>query len=118
MSLNDPNYILVITPVLIETEGYRSGMEKMVRDLEALPVGQNKQFYRSTLQERGYRIFDAATKGNRTQLGVEKDGQRALLSLWFDQDSGNSTQLTAFPLRLNITPYTSPPTADIAQRLS
>jgi hypothetical protein len=116
MSLNDPNYVLVITPILIETGENRGGMERMVRDLEALPVGKTKQFYRSTLQDHGYRIFDAASKGNRTQFGVEKDGQRALLSLWFDQDSSNSTQITAFPLLFNFTPHPSSPTADIARR--
>jgi len=116
VSLNDPNYVLVITPILIETGETRSGMEEMIRDLEALPVGKSRQFYRSTLQDRGYRIFDAASKGNRTQFGVEKDGQRALLSLWFDQDGSNSTQVTAFPLLLNIAPRPSSPTADIARR--
>jgi hypothetical protein len=117
VSLNDPNYVLVITPVLMETGENRSGIERMVRDLEALPVGQNKRFYRSTLQDRGYRIFDAASRGNRTQFGVEKDGHRALLSLWFDRDSGTSTQVDAFPLLLHPTPHVSSPTADIARRL-
>ena len=48
----------------------------------------------------------------RTQYGVEKNGQRVLLTLWFDQDSGNSAQVAAFPLFVNVTPRESSPTAD------
>jgi hypothetical protein len=102
VSLHDPSYILVVTPVLVESGRDRSGMEKVVRDLEALPVGRNEQFYRNTLQERGYQVLDSMTAGNRLQLRAEKNGQEALLTIQFDPDTGKSTYVSAFPLLINV----------------
>lgn len=101
-SLSDPNYILVLTPIYTVDAQERSAMENMVRELEQLPVGQNPQAYQDALQERGYKIMDTAARKNKTQLRVAKDGKEALVNIRFDQDTGKSVQVNAFPLLLNV----------------
>jgi hypothetical protein len=101
-SLNNPGYIMVITPMYVATAQDRTKMGRMVQELENLPVGKSKDFYRGALEQRGYQITDSASKKNRTQFSVEKNGMQALVNLRFDEDSGESTQLAAFPLLVNV----------------
>lgn len=101
-SLNNPDYVLVITPVYVSAHQDRTEMGRMVEELENLPVGKDKQFYRRALERQGYKITDSASKGDRTQFSVEKDGRRALVNIRFDRETGESTQLSAFPLLINV----------------
>lgn len=101
-SLDDPDYVMVITPVYVATAQDRTKMGRMVQELENLPVGKDRQFYRRTLERQGYQIKDSATKGNRTQLSVKKDDMNALLNVRFDDETGESTQISAFPLLVNV----------------
>ena len=76
-ALNDPNYIMVITPVYTVDEHERTALEKMVRDLEQLPSGLSKGAYRQELEARGYKVLASAKKNDRTQFRVSKDGHEA-----------------------------------------
>jgi hypothetical protein len=107
-ALHNPDYVLVITPVYIATNQARTKMGRMVEELEALPIGKDKQFYRWALERQGYQITDRASKGNRTQFNAEKNGMKVLLNVRFDEDTGESTQLSAFPLLTNIAQSTAP----------
>lgn len=97
-SFFSPDYVLVITPVYIAGEQDRSRIERMVQELETLPVGKSREFYRQALERRGYRITESATRGNRTQFGARKNGQDMVLTVRFDEETGKSTQVSAFPL--------------------
>lgn len=102
-SLNDPNYIMVITPIYTVDTRERTALEKMVRDLEQIPAGESKGSYRNALQERGYQVMDKTKKNNRTQFRVSKDGREALVHVRFNAETGKAEQVNAFPLLLNAT---------------
>lgn len=93
-----PDYILVVTPLYVAGDQERSRMERMVQELDNLPTERDREFYRRALQRRGYQITDAATQGNRAQFGARKNGQDMVLTVRFDEDTGKSTQVSAFPL--------------------
>jgi len=101
-SLNNPEYILVITPVYVEAGRARTQMGRMVQELENLPLGRDHSYYRRALKQQGYQIKDTATKGDRMQISAEKNGMNVLLNIRFDQDTDESTQLSAFPLLVNV----------------
>jgi hypothetical protein len=101
-SLNDPEYVMVITPVYVEARQDRTKMGRMVQELESLPLGRDPQYYRRALRQRGYQITDTATKGDREQICAEKNGMRVLMNIRFDQDTGESTRLSAFPLLMEV----------------
>jgi hypothetical protein len=101
-SLNNPDYVMVITPVYVEASQARTKMGRMVQELEKLPVGREQSYYRRALKQHGYQVTDTATKGDRTQVSAEKNGMNVLLNIRFDQDTGKSTQLSAFPLLVNV----------------
>ena len=103
MAWNDPPAILVLTPIYTVDTAERTELEKMVRNLEQLPTGQSKGSYRNLLQERGYQVLDSTNKNNKTQLRVRKDNREALVNVRFDAETGESTQINAFPLMLNTT---------------
>jgi hypothetical protein len=69
-------------------------MSRSVQELESLPVGHSKKFYRNALQQRGYEITDTTTSANETQFEAEKNGQRVALNVMFD-DQGKSTDIEA-----------------------
>jgi len=100
--LDRPDYVMVITPVYVAAAQERTKMGRMVQELENLPVGRDQRYYRRVLERRGYQIVDSATKGNRTQLSVKKDDMNALLNVRFDEETGESSQISAFPLLVNV----------------
>jgi hypothetical protein len=73
-------------------------MRHLVTELEALPVGRDREFYRRALEQRGYRIIETDTIGNRVQFEAVKDGQGVALNVALDQESDESTQVKAAPL--------------------
>jgi hypothetical protein len=100
-ALNDPNYIMVITPIYTVDTRERSAMEKMVRDLEQVPAGLSKGSYHNALEERGYQVLDSAKKNDRTQFRVAKEGREALVHVRFNEETNKAEQVNAFPLLLN-----------------
>jgi hypothetical protein len=100
-ALDDPNYIMVITPLYTVDTRQRTELEKMVRDLERIPTGLSKGSYSNALEERGYRVLDSTQKNDRTQFRVAKNGREALVHVRFDEDTGKAEQVSAFPLLLN-----------------
>jgi hypothetical protein len=100
-ALNDPNYIMVITPIYTVDTRERTKLEKMVRDLEQVPTGLSKGSYHNALEERGYQVLDSAQKNDRAQFRVAKKGREALVHVRFDDETGKAEQVNAFPLLLN-----------------
>jgi hypothetical protein len=102
VALNDPDYVMVITPIHTVDAHERTALEKMVQDLERVPAGQSRGSYRNALEGRGYRVLDSAEKNNRTQFRVAKDGREALVDVRFDDQTGGAEQVNAFPLLLDV----------------
>jgi len=71
----------------------------LVQELETLPTGRDKSFYRSALQNHGYRVTRTALN-RQGVLEVEaiKNDQPIVLTVDFDKDTGRSTRVTATPL--------------------
>lgn len=107
-SLDNPDYVMVITPVYVETSEARTQMGRMVEELEDLPLGREQYYYRQALKQRGYQILDTATRGDRMQVSAEKDDMHVLLNIGFNKDTGESTQLSAFPLLVNVAQNATP----------
>jgi hypothetical protein len=107
-ALNDPNFIMVITPIYTVDAQERTELETMVRDLEQVPTGLDKESYRQALEERGYQVMDSATKNDRIQFRVAKDGREALANVRFDDATGKAEQVNAFPLILNMAAQQQP----------
>ncbi|MGH7960423.1 MAG: hypothetical protein ACRERD_01170, partial [Candidatus Binatia bacterium] len=76
----------------------RKQRARMVQELEALPEGKNKQFYRQALQQRGYQITETEMIGDTLQLEAVKNGQGMVVGVDFDEETGKSTGLSAAPL--------------------
>jgi len=74
----------------------RSLTDQMVKDLEALPIGRDKQFYKDTLRKRGYEI-SRVNKDDDDELDLEavKNGRSVQMDIDFDEDSGRSTEIDA-----------------------
>lgn len=79
----------------------RASTESLVKELEALPVGQPKQFYREALQKRGYEIT-RVNKDDKNELKLEavKKDQSVQLAVDFDDKTGKSTKVDASSLWL------------------
>jgi len=77
----------------------RSTTDQMIRDLEALPVGHDKQYYKDALRQRGYDITKINTD-DRDELKLEavKNGHSLQMEVDFDEDSGRSTSVDASTL--------------------
>ena len=101
-ALSDLNFIMVVTPIYTVDTRQRTKLEKMIRDLEQVPTGLDKGSYRNTLEERGYQVMDSATKNDRMQFRVAKDGREALVNVRFDDETSKAEQVNAFPLLLNV----------------
>jgi len=107
-ALNDPNFIMVVTPIYTVDTRQRTELEQMVRDLEQMPTGLDRESYRTALEERGYQVIDSAVMNDRMQFRVAKDGREALVNLRFDDATGKVAQVNAFPLLLNVTAQQQP----------
>jgi hypothetical protein len=77
----------------------RSTTDQMIRDLEALPVGQNKQYYKDALRQRGYDITRVNTdEKDELKLEAVKNGHSVQMEVDFDKDTGKSTSVDASTL--------------------
>ncbi len=76
----------------------QGNVKQMEQELESLPVGRDRQFYRQALRERGYRITDVITEGNQVRFEVEKNGQpMAVVVNFADETAQESSAVYAFP---------------------
>jgi len=77
----------------------RSTTDQLVRELDTLPVGHNKEFYKNTLRQRGYEITKI-NKDDSNEMNVEavKNGNSVQLEISFDEDTAQSTEIDASTL--------------------
>jgi len=77
----------------------RSTTDQLVRELDTLPVGHNKEFYKNMLRQRGYEITKV-NKDDRDEMDVEavKNGNSVQLNISFDEDTAKSTEIDSSTL--------------------
>ena len=77
----------------------RANTDQLIRDLETLPVGRSKEFYKTTLRQRGYEI-SKINKDDADELDLEavKDGNSVQMAVDFDEENGRSTEVDASSL--------------------
>lgn len=81
------------------SERDRASTDQLIREIEAIPVGQNKQFYKDTLRKRGYEITKINNDDdNELDLEAVKNGNSVELDIDFDENTGRSTALDASTL--------------------
>ena len=77
----------------------RSRVEQMVKDLETLPIGQDKEFYKTELKSRGYEITKINEETQETlELEAVKNARSVALEVTFNEETGQSTELDASEL--------------------
>jgi hypothetical protein len=77
----------------------RANTNQLIRELEALPVGRDREFYKNTLRERGFEIT-RVNEDDVDELDLEavKDGNSVQMEVEFDEDTGRSTEVDASTL--------------------
>lgn len=105
----------------------RSTTDQMVKELEALPIGHDKQYYKDTLRKRGYEI-SRVNKDDDDELDLEavKNGHSVEMDIDFDEDNGRSTEIDASTLwaesesttKARKAQQTKPPVRTPADRMS
>ncbi|MEW6298714.1 MAG: hypothetical protein AB1671_13365 [Thermodesulfobacteriota bacterium] len=77
----------------------RARVDQLATQLEALPLGRDRRFYYTELQDQGYQLVRTApdTAGHLA-LEVGKDGQAFALLVRFDAATGESFAFTVSPL--------------------
>jgi uncharacterized protein YmfQ (DUF2313 family) len=77
----------------------RTTTDQLVKELEALPVGHDKQYYKETLRQRGYDIA-RIDKDSSDELKMEavKNGHSVKMDVSFNEDTGKSTKVDASSL--------------------
>ncbi len=77
----------------------RARTDRLISELEALPTGHDKQFYKDQLRRHGYDI-SRIDKDTEEQLKLEavKNGQSVAMNIDFDEDSGKATKINASSL--------------------
>lgn len=74
----------------------RDQTERMVRELQSLPAGKAKQFYRDTLRRQGYSITEVNTNSSeKLDLEVVKNKKVLALTINFNPETGKSTAIDA-----------------------
>jgi len=77
----------------------RSTTDQLVHELDTLPVGHNKEFYKNMLRQRGYEITKV-NKDDSDEMDIEavKDGNSIQLEISFDENTAQSTEINASTL--------------------
>jgi hypothetical protein len=77
----------------------RASTDQLIRELEAMPIGRDKQFYKDTLRKEGYEITKV-NKDDTDELNLEavKKGNSVQMNIDFDEDNGRSTEIDASTL--------------------
>jgi hypothetical protein len=74
----------------------RVSVSRLIKELEALPVDQTKQFYKDALAKRGYEITRINTdEPNELSLEAVKGANSVELNVAFNDKTGKSTSLDA-----------------------
>jgi hypothetical protein len=77
----------------------RADTDQLIRELEALPVGRDKEYYKNTLRQRGYEITKINTDdADELELEAVKDGNSVQMEVEFDEGTGRSTGVDASSL--------------------
>lgn len=77
----------------------RSRVEQMVKELETLPIGQDKTFYKTELKNRGYEITKVNEDTKETlELEAVKNARSVAVEVTFNEETGQSTELDASEL--------------------
>lgn len=74
----------------------RTSVSRLITELEAMPVGQGKQFYKDELKKKGYEVTRINTD-DADQLSLEavKGANSVELNVAFNEQSGKSTSIDA-----------------------
>ncbi len=77
----------------------RASTDQLVREIEAMPIGRDKQFYKDTLHKEGFDITKI-NKDDTDKLALEavKHGNSVKMDVDFDEDTGRSTKVDASSL--------------------
>lgn len=77
----------------------RATTDQLVSELDALPVGHNKEYYKNALRQRGYEITKV-NKDDNDEMNVEavKNGNSVQLDINFDENTARSTEVDASTL--------------------
>jgi uncharacterized protein YmfQ (DUF2313 family) len=77
----------------------RTSTSQLVKEIEGLPTGHDKQYYKEALRKRGYDIA-RVDKDDTDQMKLEavKDGRSVKVDIDFDEDTGRSTKVNASSL--------------------
>jgi hypothetical protein len=77
----------------------RTSTNQLVKEIESLPVGRDKQYYKDTLRKRGYDIARVDKDDNdEMMLEAVKDGRSVKVDIEFDENTGRSTEVDASSL--------------------
>lgn len=72
----------------------RSRIEQLVKDLESLPTGKDREFYKTELKNRGYEITKVNEDTKETlELEAVKDARSVSFEASFDEETGQSTEV-------------------------
>jgi hypothetical protein len=74
----------------------RTSVSRLIKELEAMPVGQTKQFYKDELKKQGYEIGRINTD-DTVELSLEavKGANSVELNVAFNEENGKSTNVDA-----------------------
>ena len=79
-----------------ENQQQSNAQQPLVQELNSLPTGKNKDFYRQALKERDYQIMQTTLDTKDVlQLEVEKNGKKIAVSIGFDTQTGQSKEVQA-----------------------
>jgi uncharacterized protein YmfQ (DUF2313 family) len=78
------------------SERDRTSTAQLVKEIENLPVGRDKQYYKEALRKHGYNIA-RVDKDDTDEMELEavKDGRSVKVDIDFDEDTGKSTKIDA-----------------------
>jgi uncharacterized protein YmfQ (DUF2313 family) len=78
------------------SERDRTSVSRLIKELEALPVGQGKQFYKDALSKHGYNIT-RINKDDADELSLEavKGANSVEFNVAFNEKTGKSTSIDA-----------------------
>ena len=73
---------------------------RLIQELETLPIGMKKAFYRDELKDRGYEVAQMNLNNLKAlDFEVEKNGHRFALMINLNAETAVSREINACPLR-------------------
>jgi len=78
------------------SERDRVSVSRLIKELEAMPVGQTKQFYKDTLAKQGYEVTRVnSDDSDELSLEAVKGANSVELNVAFNEKTGKSTSIDA-----------------------